>query len=373
MNTENLTPDQLTDLISDAECGDPTPWHPVQEAMILRALHELARLRSANETRDSRLRAAAQAVVDRWDTPLWKDASATANYINALRMALALPIPDFLRNPENLKAEQERDSKTLDVALRKLSGAMGNPCLHVGKHETFESALIDEARRRIESTAQPTEESRPDFRRTIELINTRLGKLSKNDFHDNEKHRLALEAFLLANGALERSQPTGAAQATDEHDAGIIRDLEAMAANQLAGFWPRALAAGALRLIKRAPQPTRGDLSPPGTEYVLCEDMDESRDPRYGKGLFATYSSVKVSPSEAQQPQPPTNALPTLVKGATYETETHGPVEYVGLDCYFGDVTHHFRSPKHGDIYRSTTNLGQLFGATTQNAGAPQS
>ena len=35
-----------------------------------------------------RLRTAAQAVVDRWGTPLWKDAPATAGYINRLRDAL---------------------------------------------------------------------------------------------------------------------------------------------------------------------------------------------------------------------------------------------------------------------------------------------
>jgi hypothetical protein len=33
-----------------------------------------------------KLRKAAQAVVDRWDTPLWKDVPATAEYINTLRM-----------------------------------------------------------------------------------------------------------------------------------------------------------------------------------------------------------------------------------------------------------------------------------------------
>ena len=32
---------------------------------------------------------AAQAVVDRWDTPLWKDVPATADYIGRLRAALA--------------------------------------------------------------------------------------------------------------------------------------------------------------------------------------------------------------------------------------------------------------------------------------------
>jgi hypothetical protein len=41
----------------------------------------------------------------------------------------------------------------------------------------------------------------------------------------------------------------------DEHDAGIIKDLEAMAANQLAGFWPQVLAIGALRLIRREHSP----------------------------------------------------------------------------------------------------------------------
>jgi transcriptional regulator of nitric oxide reductase len=34
------------------------------------------------------IREAAQGVVDRWDTPLWKDVPATAHYIAALREAL---------------------------------------------------------------------------------------------------------------------------------------------------------------------------------------------------------------------------------------------------------------------------------------------
>lgn len=37
----------------------------------------------------SDLRTAAQAVVERWDTPLWKDVPATAEYIGRLRAALA--------------------------------------------------------------------------------------------------------------------------------------------------------------------------------------------------------------------------------------------------------------------------------------------
>lgn len=45
-----------------------------------------------------KLRAAAQAVIDRWGTPKWKDAPATAEYIAALRDALAA---------EQTAAEQE--------------------------------------------------------------------------------------------------------------------------------------------------------------------------------------------------------------------------------------------------------------------------
>ena len=36
-------------------------------------------------TYHKKLEELAQAVVDRWDTPLWKDTKSTAEYINALR------------------------------------------------------------------------------------------------------------------------------------------------------------------------------------------------------------------------------------------------------------------------------------------------
>ena len=36
----------------------------------------------------SKLREAAQAVIDRWDTPLWKDVPSTAEFIHALKAAL---------------------------------------------------------------------------------------------------------------------------------------------------------------------------------------------------------------------------------------------------------------------------------------------
>lgn len=45
--------------------------------------------RELAQAREARLREKAQAVVDRWETPLWKDAPATAGYIYDLRAALA--------------------------------------------------------------------------------------------------------------------------------------------------------------------------------------------------------------------------------------------------------------------------------------------
>lgn len=51
---------------------------------------ELRRLADENE----RLRTAAKAVIDRWETPLWKDAPATAGFIYALRDAMGCgPLP----------------------------------------------------------------------------------------------------------------------------------------------------------------------------------------------------------------------------------------------------------------------------------------
>lgn len=43
----------------------------------------------ATSARIEALEKAAQAVIDRWETPAWKDAPATAVYINALRAALS--------------------------------------------------------------------------------------------------------------------------------------------------------------------------------------------------------------------------------------------------------------------------------------------
>ena len=51
------------------------------------ALQAANRIEALEAERD-RLREAGQAVVDRWDTPLWEEAEATGHVINRLRAAL---------------------------------------------------------------------------------------------------------------------------------------------------------------------------------------------------------------------------------------------------------------------------------------------
>ena len=59
------------------------------------------------------LRTAAQAVVDRWDTPLWKDVPATAEYIGRLRAALAAG--QATAAPENIRGILARCRDFIDT------------------------------------------------------------------------------------------------------------------------------------------------------------------------------------------------------------------------------------------------------------------
>lgn len=72
-------PIQLANQLDEAELEDfATSGLADEAAQCLREQHAEIR----------RLREAAQAVVDRWETPLWKDAPATAGFIADLRKAL---------------------------------------------------------------------------------------------------------------------------------------------------------------------------------------------------------------------------------------------------------------------------------------------
>ena len=64
------------------------------------------------------LRTAAQAVVDRWDTPLWKDVPATAEYIGRLRAALAAG------QATAAQAVVPADTVVLNAAMRAIQQAI---------------------------------------------------------------------------------------------------------------------------------------------------------------------------------------------------------------------------------------------------------
>lgn len=124
----------------------------------------------------------------------------------------------------------------------------------------------------------------------------------------------------------------------DEHDAGIIRDLEAMAANQLAGFWPQALAMGALRLIRQRPAqppaPARVDLTEHQVKHLLdfidtspcalslCEYTEDRKCKDSGEdmpaGLYVCYTEY---PEEGQlllkRYPPEVEALTAQCSGST--------------------------------------------------------
>jgi len=62
-----------------------------------------------------RLREAAQALVQRWDTPGWKDAPATGAYINALRAALDRQCAALDRQSSPSRGDE--DSHTLTAPI----------------------------------------------------------------------------------------------------------------------------------------------------------------------------------------------------------------------------------------------------------------
>lgn len=90
--------------------------------------------------------------------------------------------------------------------------------------------------------------------------------LSPLTLRTNDAGEQTADILLSADYDLEPDAPAAPPESIqfDEHDLGIIRDLEAMAAEQLVGFWPKALALGALRLIRQRRTP------PPPTEVAAA-------------------------------------------------------------------------------------------------------
>ena len=73
----------------------------------------------APATRAAAIEAAGQALVERWDTPLWKDAPHTGTFINSLRAALALPAnePQAARTAEHDAPEAQQAAAHADFCV----------------------------------------------------------------------------------------------------------------------------------------------------------------------------------------------------------------------------------------------------------------
>ena len=72
-------------------CDRPECIKEQRDSLVKKLEDTLAQTSKGEEMSD--LRKAAQALVDRWDTPLWKDVPHTGVFIDALRAALAEPEP----------------------------------------------------------------------------------------------------------------------------------------------------------------------------------------------------------------------------------------------------------------------------------------
>lgn len=120
-----------------------------------------------SDTERDELRAAAQAVIERWDTPLWKDVPATANYINRLRAALgSTPQPQGEREAwaEHMElrdkaweaaGQRVRDEDNGLRASTPSTAARGiRPSERIAKLEQDpeRKAALDRARERIKAT-----------------------------------------------------------------------------------------------------------------------------------------------------------------------------------------------------------------------------
>lgn len=82
----------------------------------------------------SELRQAAQAVVDRWDTPLWKDAPRTAEFIDRLRAALAR---------SGQAASGSSQGARSDEHVRRLQDAIEGECDGLAIDEHHARAILE--------------------------------------------------------------------------------------------------------------------------------------------------------------------------------------------------------------------------------------
>jgi hypothetical protein len=88
------------------------------------------------------LRKAAEAVVARWDSPDWKDGTHTADYINALRKALAEPEQSWGASRTNQAAEDAKN-QLLREQLDAMPMGKGPDHTHYEKVTISMASLIE--------------------------------------------------------------------------------------------------------------------------------------------------------------------------------------------------------------------------------------
>ena len=138
--------------------------------------------------------------------------------------------------------------------------------------------------------------------------------------------RRAIEAL---RAALAAPQPAAPAQVEvfSEHDKGILRDLEAMAADKSSGFWPQILAVGSLRIIKRlaAPQWKPIETAPKGGRTILLGGLNSHNKWRTMRGQWVNQDYIDSYWEE-----------PDAVVPGWYETCVEGDVP----NMWFIEPTH---------------------------------
>lgn len=88
-------------------------------------------------------------------------------------------------------------------------------------------------------------------------------------------------------GVAAHPAPSVAPTPLSDHDAGIIKDIEVMAATKDNGFWPQALAIGALRLIRRPAHPVPSIAADQVRDAALEEAAKQCEDIYSWKGAFS--------------------------------------------------------------------------------------
>jgi hypothetical protein len=117
--------------------------------------------------------------------------------------------------------------------------------------------------------------SRSDHYEYVRHLPKRL-KFGPDLYHD-EGIQIAWDSW-----KARAAQPAAEPVAWSEHDLSVIADLEALAKEQHSGFWPRAIASAALRMIRRTPPVTHpAPAAEPPSDALdakrwrwLADDMD---------------------------------------------------------------------------------------------------